>query len=74
MNRRRLRRRLVGEGPHAQPGHATLGRSTTITGFRRCGRSRSRFWQAANNIPFGIWWHHLQRIFPAIGGRGCPAY
>src|SRR5208282_2469656 len=23
-------------------------------------------WQAAYNIPSGIWWHHLERIFLAI--------
>jgi hypothetical protein len=28
-------------------------------------------WQAANNIPSGIWWHHLQRIFLAIDDLGC---
>ena len=28
-------------------------------------------WQAANNIPSGIWWHHLERIFLAIDDLGC---
>jgi hypothetical protein len=28
-------------------------------------------WQAANNIPSGIWWHHLERIFMAIDDLGC---
>jgi len=28
-------------------------------------------WQAAYNIPSGIWWHHLERIFLAIDDLGC---
>ena len=28
-------------------------------------------WKAANNIPSGIWWHHLERIFLAIDDLGC---
>jgi hypothetical protein len=28
-------------------------------------------WQAANNIPSLIWWHHLERIFLAIDDLGC---
>jgi hypothetical protein len=28
-------------------------------------------WQAANDIPSGIWWHHLERIFLAIDDLGC---
>lgn len=28
-------------------------------------------WQAANNIPSGIWWHHLERTFLAIDDLGC---
>ena len=28
-------------------------------------------WQALNNIPSGIWWHHLERIFLAIDDLGC---
>jgi hypothetical protein len=28
-------------------------------------------WQAANNIPSGIWWHHLERIFLTIDDLGC---
>jgi hypothetical protein len=27
--------------------------------------------QAANNIPSGIWWHHLERIFLVIDDLGC---
>ena len=28
-------------------------------------------WQAANSIPSGIWWHHLERIFLGIDDLGC---
>jgi hypothetical protein len=28
-------------------------------------------WQAAHNLPSGIWWHHLERIFMAIDDLGC---
>jgi len=28
-------------------------------------------WQAANNIPSRIWWHHLELIFLAIDDLGC---
>lgn len=28
-------------------------------------------WQAAYDIPSRIWWHHLDRIFSAVGDLGC---
>ena len=28
-------------------------------------------WQAAHNIRPGIWWNHMERIFPAIDDLGC---
>ena len=28
-------------------------------------------WQARNNIPSGIWWHHLERIFMAVDDLRC---
>jgi hypothetical protein len=28
-------------------------------------------WQATHDIPSGIWWHHLERIFLAIDDLGC---
>jgi hypothetical protein len=28
-------------------------------------------WQAAYDIPSGIWWHHLERIFMAVDDLGC---
>jgi Phosphotransferase enzyme family len=30
-------------------------------------------WQAGANIPPAIWWHHLERILPAVDDLGCRA-
>ena len=74
-HRRRYERHLLDHYHAALLAHGVVGydRDALADDYRLSvlWQITTPVWQAAYDIPSGIWWHHLERIFLAIDDLGC---